>query len=94
MIVLSAVFFGEGRGRCSGVDEGSDVDRFCLLCVRLCLCLEVQLSWIVFSHSGVRQPFRARMKKKKSKKKERRLDQEQRKKWRCRCCHDAVNLLF
>lgn len=69
MIVLSAVFFGEGRGRCSGVDEGSDVDRFCLLCVRLCLCLEVQLSWIVFSHSGIRQPFRARMKKKKSKKK-------------------------
>ena len=51
------------------MDEESDVDRFRLLCVRLCLCLEAQLSWIVFSHSGIRQPFRAKMKKKKEKKK-------------------------
>ena len=51
------------------MDEESDVDRFRLLCVRLCLCLEAQLPWIVFSHSGIRQPFRAKMKKKKKKKK-------------------------
>lgn len=53
------------------MDEESDVDRFRLLCVRLCLCLEAQLSWIVFSHSGIRQPFRAKMKKKKEEKKKR-----------------------